>query len=503
MQCKEFGGVYQGNGVLCSAVECTGPVCPTGEIEDCFGNCCPDYWVGDGYCDDGAYEWNGIAIYLNCEEFNCDGGDCICGGTGAGSCCIDDVCHDDYESEKCATAGGVYQGDGSTCDIVDCDAPCAAGWTLDCVGTCFPDYVYEAWLGDTYCDDGSYAPSDYGCEECPLGVAIFLNCEEFNCDEGDCGTPPDCGGPPAQVGACCIGILTCYDDTSLEDCQTEGGTYQGDGTTCDSVDCSAPCLAGEIEDCFGNCCPDYWVGDGYCDNGAYEWNGIAIYLNCDQFNCDAGDCDPSECEGGGGTGACCVDDMCYDDYTVEQCDDDGGVHQGVGTTCKTVDCSSPCGPDEIEDCFGNCCPANWVGDGYCDNGAYEYNGIAIYLNCAQFDCDGGDCDPSECEDPGDFGACCHGNGLCMDNVTDEDCSAVEGIFFPDLECDSADIDCEPCLGDANGDGHVNITDLLGVIGDWNCDTDVEECTHDINNDGVVNVTDLLDLIGNWGPCDEV
>lgn len=50
--------------------------CPVGEIADCFGNCCPDTWLGDGYCDDGAYSWNGEAIYLNCDSLGCDGGDC-------------------------------------------------------------------------------------------------------------------------------------------------------------------------------------------------------------------------------------------------------------------------------------------------------------------------------------------------------------------------------------------------------------------------------------------
>ena len=50
--------------------------CPQGEIADCNGNCVPEDWLGDGYCDDGTYEWNGIPIYLNCEEFNWDGGDC-------------------------------------------------------------------------------------------------------------------------------------------------------------------------------------------------------------------------------------------------------------------------------------------------------------------------------------------------------------------------------------------------------------------------------------------
>ena len=33
-------------------------------------------WLGDGYCDDGSYEFNGNVIFFNCEEFNNDEGDC-------------------------------------------------------------------------------------------------------------------------------------------------------------------------------------------------------------------------------------------------------------------------------------------------------------------------------------------------------------------------------------------------------------------------------------------
>lgn len=55
---------------------CGGGNCPDGEIEDCNGNCVPADWVGDGFCDDGTFEYNGIAIFLNCEEFENDGGDC-------------------------------------------------------------------------------------------------------------------------------------------------------------------------------------------------------------------------------------------------------------------------------------------------------------------------------------------------------------------------------------------------------------------------------------------
>jgi hypothetical protein len=55
------------------------------------------------------------------------------------------------------------------------------------------------------------------------------------------------------------------------------------------------------------------------------------------------------------------------------------------------------------------------------------------------------------------------------------------------------------LGDVNGDGVVNVTDLLAVISAWGaCTAPPQDCPADINGDGQVNVTDLLAVIGNWG-----
>ena len=52
----------------------------------------------------------------------------------------------------------------------------------------------------------------------------------------------------------------------------------------------------------------------------------------------------------------------------------------------------------------------------------------------------------------------------------------------------------PVYGDLNGDGLVNIDDMLIVIGQWGpCDG----CVADINETGVVNIDDLLIVIGNW------
>jgi hypothetical protein len=105
---------------------------------------------------------------------------------------------------------------------------------------------------------------------------------------------------------------------------------------------TSECASTEIEDCFGNCVPRTWRGDGTCDDGSYYYNGHPIFLNCEEHGWDGGDC-------------------------------------------------PACASGEIADCNGNCCPADWVGDGYCDDGTYTYNGVPIFLNCDQYNNDGGDC----------------------------------------------------------------------------------------------------------------
>ena len=109
---------------------------------------------------------------------------------------------------------------------------------------------------------------------------------------------------------------------------------------------------GMVNDCDGNCAPLSWAGDGYCDNGAYgiyDENGevVPVNLMCPEFNWDEGDCEamPGECT-----------------------------------------------PGLIEDCNGICGPADWLGDGFCDDGSYQYNGNDIYFNCEELNNDNGDCD---------------------------------------------------------------------------------------------------------------
>ena len=67
--------------------------------------------------------------------------------------------------------------------------------------------------------------------------------------------------------------------------------------------------------------------------------------------------------------------------------------------------------------------------------------------------------------------------------------------FEQSDLVNADDCTDPAIpGDVNGDGMVNVTDLLAIMDVWgSCDG----CPADLNDDGLVNVTDLLIVIGNW------
>ena len=146
-------------------------------------------------------------------------------------------------------------------------------------------------------------------------------------------------------------VYGCMNDDALN----YDNTANVDDGSCEFNDCNTAYYQenyGEmILDCDGNCAPLSWVADGFCDDGAWaildeEGNQVPINLYCAELNFDEGDC--------------------------EAIDED-------------------CTPGLIEDCNGICAPAGWLGDGFCDDGSYEYNGNPIFFNCEEFDFDNGDC----------------------------------------------------------------------------------------------------------------
>lgn len=60
-----------------------------------------------------------------------------------------------------------------------------------------------------------------------------------------------------------------------------------------------------------------------------------------------------------------------------------------------------------------------------------------------------------------------------------------------------DLVTAPCYGDIDGDGVVDVVDLLEVIGNWGF---CIGCPADTNQDDMVDVTDLLLIVGSCGLC---
>jgi len=147
-------------------------------------------------------------------------------------------------------------------------------------------------------------------------------------------------------------VYGCMNDDALN----YNDTANVDDGSCEFNDCNTDYYIenyGEmILDCDGNCAPLDWVADGYCDDGAWaildeEGNQVPVNLYCAELNFDEGDCE--------------------------------AIDEG-------------CTPGLIEDCNGICAPVGWLGDGFCDDGSYEYNGNPIFFNCEEFDFDNGDCE---------------------------------------------------------------------------------------------------------------
>ena len=114
--------------------------CPDGEIPDCNGKCAPKEWIGDGYCDDGTYSWNGVPIYLNCDLYCNDYGDCEPCDPCDVSCPDYAPCNPDcpdYDPCDCGTGDPCDCGWGDPCDCGWGD-PCDCGWgdPCECWGDC-------------------------------------------------------------------------------------------------------------------------------------------------------------------------------------------------------------------------------------------------------------------------------------------------------------------------------------------------------------------------------
>ncbi|MHC5005693.1 MAG: hypothetical protein ACYTJ0_21560, partial [Planctomycetota bacterium] len=169
------------------------------------------------------------------------------------------------------------------------------------------------------------------------------------------------------------------------ECLEQGGSYQGNFTSCEPNPCPQP---------KGACC----LEDGTCS--------VITQAACTElggtFQGAFSNCDPNPCPQP--TGACCFDDGSCQPLTQAACLEAGGSFQGPFTTCDPNPCPQP---------KGACCLA----DGTCT--------VVTAADCELF---GGDfqgnfqgCDPNPCPQP--TGACCFSDGTC-EVLTQADCRAA-------------------------------------------------------------------------------
>ncbi len=131
----------------------------------------------------------------------------------------------------------------------------------------------------------------------------------------------DCG---AVSGACCMPDGSCT-VKSPANCSSAGGTYQGDNTSCASVQCPQP---------TGACCIDQTQGclvltQANCSTVGGRWGGAGT-------NCSTYVCFPH--------GACCKPDgSCVDNLSPSQCAALNGTFEGNATHCSSVNCPPPTG----------------------------------------------------------------------------------------------------------------------------------------------------------------
>ena len=363
--------------------------------------------------------------------------DCVsnyCGGCYADFYDLEDNLVDCYNIpiEECSDLEGVFFG---VCDMfmgyayVDgqCEGVSGCGWVVD-------DVDYSNAFFSSY-DDCYLECSDHlTCNEIEFEYENIHSGQYDNCSEdSDCVT---------IWGDCAVGLGGCHYSVNNElfdygYSDELVNMWINDDCMEWVCDCMPPpnsiCSNGECE-------------LTYCDGpnpAGCQQNGCGDGLECIDFgNSGYADfCIASSCF--------CDEDYIYQPYWTCTEDCNGGICipevPQTGDLCIVEESAVGSIPGFI-DCDGECVDYmyyEWVGDGWCDEGAW-----GISLVCEALDCDGGDCPNSWCG----------------------------------------------CLaGDSNGDGIVNVLDIVLIVG---CilDEDSTCSCSDVNHDGMLNVIDIVILV---------
>jgi hypothetical protein len=386
----------------------------------------------------------------------------------------------------CNDAGGDYQGDGTMCTPGLCQAPpagCCRGGELpesepcgsDTNGGCnaTPPTFTEADCGSVYCgsawgDDGARDTDWYrvflsgggdlsGTLESDFDGVVFVVDGISSCQPiviGDIGASGDCNPDVASA----TGLTP-------DDYVIFVATAGFDGVPCGTNNSYRVSIAcGDIGPCpgLGDCCkPNDNPG---CDDEAC----CEVVCGQDAFCCNA------EWDGQCAEAAADLCGMLCEGLVNDDCDDAIAIFDG-DTEYSNVDATTdgPPLPDTCDEGFGL---------GFGSDIWYEYEpsctGTLTVSTCDQANYDTRlAAYVKDCDD------------LLLFACNDETLS---------LSCDGGP--CQDCLGDTNGDGLVDVLDMINVVLFWGSNGQAPGINADTNGDGVVTVLDLTDVVLNWGPC---
>ena len=423
------------------------------------------------YDANAAYD-DGSCIYNTDAVGEC-GGSCTTDDDADGICDDVDDCVGEFDScGVCNGPGAIYQ---CGCDPIpagDCDCD---GTQLDALFECGGDCAADVDF-DGICDDEDPCVGQLdACGVCG-GQGPIYECGCADIPEGDC----DCDGNQLDALGVCGGDCTADADA--------------DGI-CDDVDdcvgaldaCGVCNGAGDIYECG---CTDIPAGDCDCDGNQEDALGFcggdcAEDADADGICDDVDDCVGAldacgVCNGAGDIYECGCADIPEGD-----CDCDGNQEDALGVCggncAEDVDADGIC--DDVDDCVGalDAC-------GIC-------NGPGEIYECGCADIPEGNCD-------------CDGNQLDATGVCGGNCTE-------DADADGVCDDVDPCIGSAedcctdyNQNGLCDAEEVVGCTfsGALNYDptatmdngTCIEACEGDLNGDGLVQLADLLDFLLLFG-----
>ncbi len=224
----------------------------------------------------------------------------------------------------------------------------------------------------------------------------------------------------------------------------EGGPYDGSQTTYTSTVCLGPgCYTLTVNDSYG---------DGLQHNGV-----IGDYTLTNEPGTVL-----AEMIEGGNFGSQAVHDFCLEEDIVEGCANANACNYNAAATDDNGSCVYAAGCD------------------YC-SGATDGSGSVV---------DGDSDDDGVCD--ADEVTGCQEEGACNYNPDATDSAACE--FAADgLDCEGNPMSCSE---DINGNGTVEVSDVLLLLSDFGCTSD---CTGaDVDGDGSVSVADILLLLATFG-----